>query len=103
MKTISQYKGLPARYYTDQVFFNYEQERLWGNKWQLVGRENEISQAGAGVLTVHNVCTHRGAKLLHGQGNCKQAIVCPYLPCVEFRFRWPVRKDIGRGVIGRTG
>ncbi len=97
MKTISQYKGLPARYYTDQVFFNYEQERLWGNTWQWVGRENEIPQAG-NYLTVnlggeavfivrghdgrlramHNVCTHRGAKLLHGQGNCKQAIVCPY-------------------------
>lgn len=97
MKTISQYKGLPARYYTDQVFFNYEQERIWGNTWQWVGRENEIPQAGD-YLTVnlggesvfivrghdgrlramHNVCTHRGAKLLHGQGNCKQTIVCPY-------------------------
>lgn len=77
MKTISQYKGLPARYYTDQVFFNYEQERLWGNKWQLVGRENEISQAGAGVLTVHNVCTHRGAKLLHGQGTVNRLLSVP--------------------------
>ncbi len=95
--TTRQHNGLPTIYYTDQNHFQQEEKTIWANTWQFIGREENIPESGDyltaslgkeeifvvrgsdGKLTaMHNVCTHRGAKLLHGQGKCKRFITCPY-------------------------
>ena len=42
-------------------------------------RASWCSRARAGeIRAFHNVCRHRGARLLEGAGNCPGAITCPY-------------------------
>lgn len=91
---------LPAECYNSQKWFARECERVFLPSWSLIGRLEEIPQAG-NYLTldtewggpvavcrgtdgrVHgfaNVCKHRGAKVLQGdsgQGR-KVGFVCPY-------------------------
>jgi phenylpropionate dioxygenase-like ring-hydroxylating dioxygenase large terminal subunit len=84
-----------AAYADDQVF-EHELLRIFHRTWQYVGREDLVRAPGTFFTTVvgrepilvlrghdgqlrafHNVCPHRGARLLEGAGACK-AIVCPY-------------------------
>lgn len=92
----SNYSGMPSHYYFDPDIFKQELNTVWRSTWQMVGREEELSQVGdyltctlgeESILIVrtadeelqamHNVCPHRGATLLEGQGNCS-LIRCPY-------------------------
>jgi len=89
--------NMPARYYTDPAIYELERQRLFRSSWQLVGPVSQVAQAGSylavelanwklfvlrgkdGVLRgFHNVCRHRGARLLpEGQGQC-DVLRCPY-------------------------
>lgn len=88
--------GLPGDYYFSEQIFAYEQQTIWRNTWQFVGRESDLPNPGDyltcqvgdqpmfvirdnnGILRgMHNVCPHRGAQMLQGQGHC-QRVRCPY-------------------------
>jgi phenylpropionate dioxygenase-like ring-hydroxylating dioxygenase large terminal subunit len=89
--------GLPGRYYSDSEILNRELKTIWRSTWQMVGRIETIPSPGdylscmlgiepivvirledGSLEAMHNVCPHRGARLLTGQGNCQHKIVCPY-------------------------
>ncbi|MEE4360464.1 MAG: aromatic ring-hydroxylating dioxygenase subunit alpha [Pseudomonadales bacterium] len=87
---------LPPEAYYRQDWFLREQRQLFGRTWNFVGETRDLrapgdfltADVGGGPIVVvrdddgmlrafHNVCRHRGAKLLDARGNCS-AIVCPY-------------------------
>ncbi|MBW4699827.1 MAG: aromatic ring-hydroxylating dioxygenase subunit alpha [Aphanocapsa lilacina HA4352-LM1] len=89
--------GLPGRYYTDPDFYQRELKTVWRSTWQWVGRLEDLAGPGdylttilgeepifvvknaeGELLAMHNVCPHRGARLLpEKQGSCK-FLQCPY-------------------------
>lgn len=88
--------GLPGYYYEQDEVFAHEMRTVWRSTWQCVGRESELPNPGdyltclignqpvfvirnaSGELqAMHNVCRHRGARLLEGMGNCS-VVRCPY-------------------------
>jgi phenylpropionate dioxygenase-like ring-hydroxylating dioxygenase large terminal subunit len=99
--------SLPARFYASQEVYDQDLRVIFGRHWIFVGTEPEIPEAGD-FLTVdigtdsililrdddeqlrafHNVCRHRGARLLDGSGNCPSTITCPY-------HGWTYRHDGG--------
>jgi Rieske 2Fe-2S family protein len=92
------HETLPARVYTDPVWFDAEMERIFGGMWIAVGRIEEIADrgafvrrdvGGASILIVgdgrgsarafHNVCRHRGTRLCDAEhGTFAGRIQCPY-------------------------
>lgn len=92
------FSSLPAYAYTDAGFFSAEMEAVIRPGWQLVCHVNDIPEAGdyvaldilnerlvavrgkeGTVRVFHNVCRHRGSRLLDGNsGNCPGRIRCPY-------------------------
>jgi phenylpropionate dioxygenase-like ring-hydroxylating dioxygenase large terminal subunit len=90
--------SLPAWIYQDPEFLELERARVFRPSWQVLCHLNDIPQPGdfqcldfLGVMlfairgndgkvrAFHNVCRHRGARLLDGpRGSCTRRIVCPY-------------------------
>ena len=89
--------GLPAEAYTSQRFFDLEQDRVFAHSWTLCGFAHELPSAGDvmpvtvagrpivlvrgkdGVLRAfHNVCRHRGLKLVDAPCSGRRRLVCPY-------------------------
>lgn len=89
--------SLPAWLYSDPEYFAVELKRLFRPSWQIVCHASDIAAAGdwhgldyAGesivvmrgaddaVRAFHNVCRHRGARILDGERGCAKRIVCPY-------------------------
>ncbi len=84
--------------YWNQEFFELEKEYIYKRNWLLVGHISDIPNSGDYLtfdalgeraliirdenLTIHafhNVCRHRGAKVVEGAyGNCPRALVCPF-------------------------
>jgi phenylpropionate dioxygenase-like ring-hydroxylating dioxygenase large terminal subunit len=90
-------RALPAWTYRHPEMTRLEYERLLRPSWQLVCHVNSIPQAGdyvtldlgadsvvavrtsqGTIKAFHNVCRHRGARILDGSGSCPGAITCPY-------------------------
>ena len=90
-------RALPAWVYQHPQMTRLEYERIVRPSWQILCHVNSIPRPGDyttmsmgpdtlaavraadGTIRVfHNVCRHRGARLLDGTGHCSQAIVCPY-------------------------
>ncbi|MEU1620160.1 aromatic ring-hydroxylating dioxygenase subunit alpha [Streptomyces sp. NPDC005722] len=89
---------LPGSYYTDPGIFAQEQERIFEAMWFCVARSSELGRPGAfrtvdvgresilvtrsrdhAVRAFHNVCRHRGARLLTDEGGeVRRAFQCPY-------------------------
>ncbi|MGA2343727.1 MAG: aromatic ring-hydroxylating dioxygenase subunit alpha [Steroidobacteraceae bacterium] len=89
--------NLDAHYYVDPDVFEAERQRIFKRHWQMLGPAARLRGPGDylavdvagwklfalrgrdGVLRgFHNVCRHRGARLLaEGAGNCRQ-LRCPY-------------------------
>ncbi len=83
--------------YSSSELFELEIEKLFRPNWMLVGHVNDIPDSGdyltfdgfnervmvirsgsGKVKAFHNVCRHRGSKILNGEGNCPRALVCPF-------------------------
>lgn len=91
-------RGLPAWTYRSEALFDLEKHNVFLNHWQIVGHENDIPAPGNWlsfdmlgeravimrgadnkVRAFHNLCRHRGARVVDGdKGHCKGAIVCPF-------------------------
>jgi len=89
---------LPSAYYTQADIFATECERIFYDRWFLVGRAEQIPQPGdyflaqvvaeslilvrdrdQGVRGFYNVCRHRGTQLCNeSAGHFANHIACPY-------------------------
>lgn len=103
-KKLSEAYTLPARLYTSQDVLAAENQVIFSKTWQYVGHIMQVQKAGdfftpevAGkpiiisrgnddvIRAFYNVCTHRGSKLVEGEGN-KSVFTCPY-------HAWTFRTD----------
>jgi phenylpropionate dioxygenase-like ring-hydroxylating dioxygenase large terminal subunit len=94
---VTLHRALPAWVYNHPEMSRLEYERIFRPSWQLVCHVSSLANPGdyvsieiaresivvlkssAGdIHAFHNVCRHRGARILHGEGNCPGAITCPY-------------------------
>lgn len=88
---------LPVAAYTEQDWFDREQELIFSRTWAYAGFAEDISEPGqfisvqAGLNNIfiimgrdrrlrafHNICRHRGTQLLRAAGKTQKAITCPY-------------------------
>src|SRR5205085_8326874 len=92
---IARASTIPARLYNDPVYLELEQERIFARTWQLVGRAEQVAEAGeyftaeiAGEAIVvvrdrdtlrgfHNICLHRAGPVAFGCGK-RQTLQCKY-------------------------
>ena len=89
--------GLPNECYTSGQYQSYEKNTVFSNKWTAIGVGSSIPNAGDAkpynllgipllivrnkdlkVRVFHNVCSHRGYKLLDKPCTLKNVIRCPY-------------------------
>jgi len=89
--------ALPAWVYNHATLTRLELERILRPSWQIACHTSSIPKPGDyitldlgsdSILVVrdreghirahHNVCRHRGARLLDGAGHCVGPLVCPY-------------------------
>ena len=100
-------RALPAWVYSHPELTKLELDRILRPSWQIVCHLNSIPKTGdyetfdlgpesivvlrdrdGSIRAFHNVCRHRGARLLDGAGNCPATITCPY-------HGWTYRHDGG--------
>ena len=96
-KTTKRSELLPIWTYCNEEFFHLEIEELFKPSWMLVGHVSDIPNPGnyltfdgfgerafvirnkqGEIKAFHNICRHRGSKILNGQGQCPRALVCPF-------------------------
>ena len=96
-KSIEAANGLPNECYTNPNYLVHEREKIFFNKWTVVGVGSSIPNAGdvrpynllgiplilirdkeMKIRVFHNVCSHRGFKLLDKSCTLKNVIRCPY-------------------------
>jgi phenylpropionate dioxygenase-like ring-hydroxylating dioxygenase large terminal subunit len=89
--------ALPAWVYSHPELMRLEIERVLMPSWQIVCHVNNIPRSGdyqtldvgpesvlvlrdrdGSIRGFHNVCRHRGSRLLDGAGTCPATITCPY-------------------------
>jgi Rieske 2Fe-2S family protein len=89
--------ALEAPFYTDAEIFRADMKHIFGQHWIYVGVEPDVAEAGdAMVVTIgdssiiitrdddeqimafHNVCRHRGARMLPEGKTMIGNVVCPY-------------------------
>ena len=89
--------GLPNECYTSKQYLNYERNTVFCDKWTAIGVGSSIPNAGDAkpynllgipllivrnkdlkINVFHNVCSHRGYKLLDKPCTLKNVIRCPY-------------------------
>lgn len=90
--------GLPAWTYFNEEFLSLEKEELFRRCWQLACHVSDVPEAGdyvsfdivgeralivrghdGEVRAFHNVCRHRGSRVVATErGRCKAALVCPF-------------------------
>jgi phenylpropionate dioxygenase-like ring-hydroxylating dioxygenase large terminal subunit len=99
--------ALPAWVYSHPDLARLELERILLPSWQIVCHVNSIPRPGdyetfdlgpesvfvlrdkdGSIKAFHNVCRHRGARLLDGAGSCPATLTCPY-------HGWSYRHDGG--------
>ena len=86
---------LPSRLYTDPVYLELEQERIFGRTWQVAARAEQLVEkgqyvvaevAGESIVIVrdtdrlrayHNICLHRAGPVASGCGK-RQTLQCRY-------------------------
>ena len=98
-------RGLPPEAFTSEAFLALEYERLFPRHWVFVGHGHDIPRGGdvkpltiAGlplllvrhqdgeVRAFHNVCRHRGRKVIDTACSNQRVLVCPY-------HRWAYNLD----------
>ena len=94
---LSRARGLPNAAYVEPSLFEFECRSVLGRTWTAIAYERELPDPGAvkpvdfmgaplllvrdrgGSLNVfHNVCSHRGMKLVAETVQLRSAIRCPY-------------------------
>ena len=89
--------GLPAPFYTDDAMLAAERETVLASGWTALAFGADVPRAGdlypvdlaglplllvrdrqGGLRVFHNVCRHRGMKLVERAGNAGRVIRCPY-------------------------
>jgi phenylpropionate dioxygenase-like ring-hydroxylating dioxygenase large terminal subunit len=98
-------RAMPPWVYNHPEMTRLEFERILKPSWQIACHVNSVPRPGDyltleigpesivvlrnrehGIVAFHNVCRHRGTRLLDGQGQCPGNIVCPY-------HGWSYRQD----------
>ncbi len=96
-KPIAKSHGLPNECYISQEYTKIERKKLFEDKWVVVGVSSSVPNKGDAkpfklldlpiiilrdkknkIRVFHNVCSHRGYKILQKPCNVKNTIRCPY-------------------------
>ena len=96
-QTISKAHGLPNECYTNKEYTLIERKKLFEDKWTVIGTASSLPKVGDvkpfdllglpllivrnkknKIKVFHNVCSHRGVKLVDKPGNIRNVIRCPY-------------------------
>ena len=96
-KPIAEAHGLPNECYNNIEYTKIERKKLFEDKWVVIGVASSIPNPGDAkpfdllgiplillrnkknrVKVYHNVCSHRGYKILQKKCSIKNVIRCPY-------------------------
>ena len=96
-KPITESHGLPNECYVSEEFAKFERKKLFEDRWVVVGAASSLSNTGDAkpfdlqgipliilrdkkdqIRVFHNVCSHRGYKILQKPCNIKNVLRCPY-------------------------
>ena len=96
-KPIEKAQGLPNECYTSEKYMMIERERVFQDKWTVIGIGSSVPNPGDAlpynllgipliilrdkgrkIRVFHNVCSHRGHKLLDKPCSLKNLLRCPY-------------------------
>ena len=96
-QAISKAHGLPNECYTNKEYTLIERKKLFEDKWTVIGTASSLPKVGDvkpfdllglpllivrnkknKIKVFHNVCSHRGVKLVDKPGNIRNVIRCPY-------------------------
>ncbi len=96
-KPISKAHGLPNECYINKEYTLIERKKLFEDKWTVIGAASSLPKVGDvkpfdllglpllivrnkknKIKVFHNVCSHRGVKLVDKPGNIRNVIRCPY-------------------------
>ena len=96
-KPIAESHGLPNECYTNEDYAKIERKKLLEEKWSVIGVASATPDPGDirpfdllgiplmilrdkknQIKVFHNVCSHRGVKILHKPERIKNVIRCPY-------------------------
>ena len=96
-KPIETANGLPNECYISEDYLAFEKERIFCNNWTVIGVGSSIPRPGDAkpynllgiplimirakdmkIRVFHNVCSHRGFKLIDKPCNLRNVIRCPY-------------------------
>ena len=94
---IEKAQGLPNECYTSEKYMMIERERVFQDKWTVIGIGSSVPNPGDAlpynllgipliilrdkerkIRVFHNVCSHRGHKLLDKPCSLKNLLRCPY-------------------------
>ena len=96
-KSIEKARGLPNECYNNQEYTKIERKKIFEEKWVVVGVASSIPNPGNAkpfdllgiplillrtnknkIKVYHNVCSHRGYKILQKECKLKNVLRCPY-------------------------
>jgi choline monooxygenase len=96
-RPIEQANGLPNECYTNEQYLMIEREKVFMDKWTVIGVGSSVPNSGDAkpynllgipliilrdkenkIRVFHNVCSHRGFKLLSDPCSLKNILRCPY-------------------------
>jgi len=96
-KSITESHGLPNECYTDEEYTTIERKKIFEEKWSVIGVANSVPNPGDArpfdlfgipliilrdkknqIKVFHNVCSHRGYKILQKPKKINNVIRCPY-------------------------
>ena len=97
LKPIEQASGLPNHAYTSASFIEHERDHVLGTSWAGLWFASDLAKRGQvkpvefmglplvimrnkndQINVFHNVCSHRGMKLVHEETQVQGALRCPY-------------------------
>ena len=96
-KPIAESHGLPNECYVSEEFSKFERKKLFEDRWAVIGTASSLPYPGDAkpfdlqgipliilrdkkdqIRVFHNVCSHRGYKILQKPCNIKNVLRCPY-------------------------
>ena len=96
-KNIDKAHGLPNECYTNPDYLSIERKKIFENKWVVIGVGSSLPNIGDAkpfdllgipliilrdknnkIRVFHNVCSHRGYKLISEDCHLRKVIKCPY-------------------------